>query len=121
MQDRPARPAPMTTTDASLAAMALGALATPSAAAASVPAPTSAPRRVITLRPASAPRAPPPPPHPAAAAPLAAERGLEGSQDLERIVRWAARRVLVCACHPPKLPDDGWAECRHPYTSRPLA
>jgi hypothetical protein len=75
----------MTTTDASLAAMAQGALATPSAAAASVPAPTSAP----------------PADH------LPAELGLEGSQDLERIVRWAARRALVCACHPPKLPDDG--------------
>jgi hypothetical protein len=40
----------MTTTEASRAATALGALATPSAAAASVPAPTSAPRRLITVR-----------------------------------------------------------------------
>src|SRR4029453_5156958 len=48
----------MTTTDASLAAMALGDLTTPSAAAASAPAPTSAPRRLIALRPSSASKAP---------------------------------------------------------------
>ena len=44
---------------------------------------------------------------PATADHLTAELGLKGSQDLKRIVRWAARRVLVGACHPPKLPDDG--------------
>ena len=44
---------------------------------------------------------------PATADHLPAELGLKGSHDHERIVRRAARRVLVCACHPPKLPDDG--------------
>src|SRR4029450_7942052 len=48
----------MTTTDAFLAATALGALTTPSAAAARAPAPTSAPRRLIALRPSSASKAP---------------------------------------------------------------